>query len=136
MEAIDAKQTPTTKKAFLTNQELCKAVEKYCGYNEATYTYSQCCYPQEAEEFAQTYGYPINQWDVSSLQNFALVFNNMDTFSEDISSWNVSNATSMNAMFMDASSVNHDLSSWNVSNVTNMNRMFCYARSFNQDFSS
>jgi surface protein len=135
-EAIDAKQTPTTKKAFSTNQELRKAVEKYCGYNEATDSYSQCCSPRVAEEFAQTYGYPINQWDVSSLQDFSFVFDNMDTFNEDISSWNVSNATSMYAMFIYASSFNQDMSSWNVSNVTNMNRMFGYAKAFNQDLSS
>jgi hypothetical protein len=31
-EAVDAKQTSTTSKAFLTTQELCEAVQKYCGY--------------------------------------------------------------------------------------------------------
>jgi hypothetical protein len=33
--AIDAKRTASSRKAFMTNQELCEAVKKYCGYNEA-----------------------------------------------------------------------------------------------------
>jgi hypothetical protein len=46
--------------------------------------YLQCDH-QEAEEIAQTYGYPINKcWDVSTLQNFAGIFCNVNTFKEDI----------------------------------------------------
>jgi hypothetical protein len=94
-EAIDTKQTSTTQKAFSTNQELCQAVLKYCGYpyhkeeddgddnedryNLRTRSYSQCD-PQEAEEFAQMYGYPINKWDVSNLQDFSNIFISVDTF--------------------------------------------------------
>jgi hypothetical protein len=55
-KAIAAKQTSTMRKAFLANPELCQAVKKYCGYNKATNSYSQCD-PQDTEEFAQTYGY-------------------------------------------------------------------------------
>jgi hypothetical protein len=66
-DAIDAKQT----KAFSTNQELRQAVQKYCGYNEATHSFSEHCYPQDIEEIAQTYGYPIKKWDVSSVRDFS-----------------------------------------------------------------
>jgi surface protein len=121
-QAINAKPT----KAFSTNEELCEAVKKYTGQ----------CSPQEAEEFAQTYGYPINQWDVSAVQDFQDVFSHADTFNEDISSWNVSNVTDMSWMFFKASSFNQDLSSWNVSKVTDMKSMFGGASSFNQDLSS
>jgi surface protein len=92
--AMDDKQTM----AFSTNRELRDVVNKYCGYNQATNSYSQSN-PHDAEEIAQTYGYPINKWDVSTLQNFAFIFLNADTFNEDISSWNVSNATRMSGMF-------------------------------------
>jgi surface protein len=133
-DAIDAKQT----KAFLTNQELRQAVQKYCGYNKATrsFWYNEHCNPQEAEEIAQTYGYPINKWDVSNLQDLSYIFYYVDTFNEDISLWNVSNATTMKLMFDGAKAFNQDLSSWNVSNVTNMNWMFAGAEAFNQDLSS
>jgi surface protein len=131
-EAIDAKRT----KAFSTTQELCQAVRKYCGSSQATHSYTGQCSPQEAEEFAQTYGYPINKWDVSTLQDFDDIFYKAETFNEDISSWNVSNATTMSEMFSGARSFNQDLSSWNMYNVTNMRCMFEGASSFNQDLSS
>jgi surface protein len=139
-EAIDAKRT----KAFSTNKELCQAVRKYCGYiaheeddsDNDDGNYTGQCSPQVAEEFAQTYGYPINKWDVSAVQNFDGIFDKVDTFNEDISSWNVSNVTNMSGMFSGARSFNQDLSSWNVSNVTCMRWMFGGASSFNQDLSS
>jgi hypothetical protein len=89
-EAIDAKQAATTRKAFSTFEELRQAVGKYCGYIEGTTFYSRCN-PQEAEEFAKTYGYPINKWDVSKLNDSAVSFHLLRTFNDDISSWNVSN---------------------------------------------
>jgi surface protein len=130
--AIDAKQT----KAFSTKQELRQAVLTYCGYNEATQRYHQHCDPQDAEEFAQTYGYPINKWDVSCVQDLSKTFYHVCTFNEDISLWNVSNVTDMSWMFYYATAFNQDLSSWNVSNVMTMDRMFCHAKAFNQDLSS
>jgi surface protein len=133
-EAIDAKQTPTTRKAFSTNQELCQAVEKYCGYSQATRSYSQCN-PQDAEEIAQTYGYPINKWNVSNLQKFDYIFFNLHTFNENISLWNVSHATTMTGMFCRARAFNQDLSSWNVQNVQSMFGMFDGASTFNQNLS-
>jgi surface protein len=135
-EAIDAKRTASSRKSFTTNQELCEAVKKYCGYNQDTHSYSQCFDPQDAEEIAQTYGYPINKWDVSTVQDFSLVFFNMVTFNEDISSWNVSNATTMDAMFSWAKTFHQDLSPWNVSNVTDASFMFSSASSFNQNLST
>jgi surface protein len=130
-DAIDAKQTKT----FSTNQELRQAFKKYYGYNEATQTHSQHCDPQDAEEIAETYGYPINKWDVSSVQDLSNIFHHVDTFNEDISLWNVSNVKDMHSMFCGAKDFNQDLSSWNLSNVTNMSNMFCNANAFNQDLS-
>jgi surface protein len=134
-EAIDAKQTLALKKVFSTNEELRQAVEKYCGYDEATDSYSQCT-PHDAEEIVQTYGYPMNKWNVSTLQDFSYIFHKADTFNEDISSWNVSNAITMNRMFYGASAFDQDLSLWNVSNVTDMWSMFECAFSFNGNISN
>jgi surface protein len=140
--AIDAMRTITTRKAFSTKEELREAVKKYGGYNETAVSHSQQrvyswshCNPQEAEEIAQTYGYPINKWDVSNLKDFSGIFFIADTFNEDISSWNVSNATTMHAMFHTAGSFNQDLSLWNVSNVEDMTFMFSGASSFNHSLS-
>jgi surface protein len=134
-EAINAKQTSTTQKAFSTNQELRQAVLKYCGYDDDTTSYLQCD-PQAIEEIAQTYGYPINKWDVSNLQDLSFIFCDVQAFNEDISSWNVSNATRMVGMFAFASDFNQDLSCWIVSNVTNMANMFVFANAFNHNLSS
>jgi surface protein len=132
-KAVDAKPLTSTrtKKAFSTQQELRQAVKKYCGYHQVTNSYSQQCDPHDAEEFAQTYGYPINKWDVSNLINLEYIFLNVDTFNEDISSWTVSKATTMKQMFSRANAFNQDLSSWNVSNVTDMSMMFDGAHVFN-----
>jgi surface protein len=132
--AVNAKQqTSTTKKAFSTQEELRHAVKQYCGYHQITNSYSGTCHPHEAEEIAQTYGYPINKWDVSKLHDLEYIFLNVNTFNEDISSWNVSKATTMKQMFSRATTFNQDLSSWNVSNVTNMSMMFDVADAFNNN---
>jgi surface protein len=133
-EAIDAKQPSTTQKAFSTNEELRQAVRKYCGYDN-TKSYLQCD-PKAMEEIAQTYGYPINKWDVSNVEDLSYIFYNLYIFDEDISSWNVSNATTMRGIFCKARAFNQSLSSWYVSNVTDMSFMFRDASSFSQDLSS
>jgi surface protein len=122
--AIDAKQTSATKKAVMTNTELREAVTRYCSGN-----------PDVKEEIAQTYGWPINKWDVSNLKVFSQAFASRSTFNEDISSWDVSHATTMVGMFSGASAFNRDISNWNVSNVRDMQDMFFDATSFNQNLS-
>jgi surface protein len=112
-------EPPLRESLFSTNHELCQAVKKYCGYNKDTIACWQCD-PQEAEAFAQTYGYPINKWDISALEGFSFVFIYTSSVNEDISSWNVSKATTMCAMFSGAKAFNQDLSSWYMRNVTNM----------------
>jgi surface protein len=135
-DAIDAKRTSTTRKAFSSNQELLEVVKKYCGYTEDTFSCSLQCDPQDAEEIATTYAWPSNKWDVSNLQIFGGIFSRMDTFNEDMSFWNVSRATTMSSMFQYATAFNHDLSSWNVSNVTDMEHMLCGATALNGKVSS
>jgi surface protein len=119
-DAIDDKRTETTRMVFRTSDELKDTVKKYCGYNENTSEYSQWCSREDAEEIARTYGWPINKWDVSNVQDLSRIFYKNLGFNEDISSWNTSNATSMESMFAHARSFNQNLSRWDTSNVTSM----------------
>ena len=51
---------------------------------------------------------------------------------QPLNNWNVSNVEDMNNMFNGASSFNQPLDNWDVSNVRNMTEMFLDASSFNQ----
>eukprot|EP00978_Attheya_sp_CCMP212_P030960 scaffold115598_cov36-Attheya_sp.AAC.2 len=119
------RQKASTPKAFQSNRELKEAVDKYSKYNLV-----------DTEEFAQTYGWPIDRWDVANVEDFSQLFSLKLSFNENIASWDVSNATNMAWMFYCAPNFNQDLSSWNVSNVKNMADMFYGASKFNQDLSS
>ena len=144
-EAIDAKRT----KAFETNKELTDAVDKYCGYRDCDHPIF-CGNPHIrptqwitwphydavlAEEFASTYGYPMNKWDVSNVEDFSNIFSGYLFFDEDISSWDVSRGTTMEGMFFYCGTFNQNISKWDVSNVTNMKSMFEMCLSFNQNLS-
>jgi surface protein len=77
----------------------------------------------------------INSWDMSGVQNTALMFFNTK-FNSDISNWDMSNVDTMNLMFAINAEFNQNINGWDVSNVTNMSSMFFSATSFNQDISS
>jgi surface protein len=112
-------------KAFQSDEELDKAVAKYTKYNIV-----------DADEFAETYGWPIDRWDVSNIQSFCCLFSGKSSFNENIGSWNTSNVTNMTGMFQYAQSFNQDISSWNTSIVRTIYCMFFDAQSFDQDISS
>jgi hypothetical protein len=65
-DVIDAKRT----QAFLTNQELSDAVEKYLHRYDQRDPRDQERQAENCEEIAQTYGWPIGKWDVSRLTDF------------------------------------------------------------------
>eukprot|EP00978_Attheya_sp_CCMP212_P045243 scaffold338852_cov63-Attheya_sp.AAC.1 len=119
---IDQKE-PVPRKAFETTVELRSVIKRYTV-------------GADAEALASTYGWPIDKWDVSRIQDFSHAFANRDGFNDVIGSWDVSNATRMGDMFSHASSFNQDLSSWDTSYVADMPNMFSCASSFNQDLSS
>eukprot|EP00978_Attheya_sp_CCMP212_P005785 scaffold12903_cov32-Attheya_sp.AAC.1 len=100
-------------------------LSKYTRYNAS-----------DADTFATSYGWPIDSWDVSRIQDFSSVFTGQMNFNETINSWNTANVTNMSGMFCCGISFNQDLPSWNTANVTNMSAMFGCAASFNQDLSS
>ena len=112
-------------KAFQSDEELDKAVAKYTKYNIV-----------DADEFAETYGWPMDRWDVSNIHDLTYVFDGKVLFNEKISSWNTSNVTHMSFMFHDTRSFDQNVSSWNTLNVINMYAMFDHSQSFNQDISS
>jgi hypothetical protein len=80
---------------FQSNQELRDTICTYC----------RCRAASAMEGVAVTYGYPIDTWDVSQIENMNGVFDctsefkNMSTFNEYIGSWDVSNVTDMSYMF-------------------------------------
>eukprot|EP00978_Attheya_sp_CCMP212_P015371 scaffold39659_cov52-Attheya_sp.AAC.4 len=116
------RERESTPKPFQSRDKLKEAVDKYTKYNL-----------DDAEEFAETYGWPIGRWDVSNIQDFSFLFYEKSSFNENIGSWDVSSATSMSHMFHGATAFNQDISSWNTSNVQNMNCMFYHATHFNRD---
>lgn len=73
---------------------------------------------------------PIEQWDVSRVENFDTMFcggsswsvegacsSNRQDVRFDLSRWDVSSATSMSGMFYGAEEMDFDVSRWNVQNV-------------------
>ena len=78
----------------------------------------------------------ISAWDVSSVTDMGLMFNNASDFNQDIGSWVVDSVTVMKGTFDGASSFNQDISSWNVSSVTDMSVMFARTVAFNQPIGS
>jgi hypothetical protein len=92
-------QKAPTPQAFQSSEELRKAVKKYTKYNIV-----------DADEFAETHGWPIGRWDVSNIRCFGNVFESEASFNENISSWDVSSATSMWCMFNGARSFDQDVS--------------------------
>ena len=102
------------------NDTLRKAVQLWCD---------------DQEQAIGIYG-PINEWDVSQVNNMSRLFLRKQNFNSNIGNWDTSNVTNMMGMFSEASSFNQDISNWDTSRVTNMNAMFSEASSFNQDISN
>jgi surface protein len=78
----------------------------------------------------------LNNWDVSSVTNFAGCFFRAREFNGDITNWDVSSATLFNDMFDDAERFNQNISNWDVSNVNTFKEMFQSADDFNQPIGS
>lgn len=90
-------------------------------------------------EVCLRYGYPIGQWDVSSVRDFSSVFDVDRTngasryFNDDISAWDTSEATTMEEMFHGAEFFNQPIGkAWDVSKLVSMRDMFEGARQFNR----
>jgi hypothetical protein len=113
------------QKNFESNAELRAAVRKYCGHSF-----------QGVEEAAVTYGYPINNWKVHKVSDFAHVFEDCNEFNEYIGSWDVSSAKTLHGMFQNACCFNQPLEAWDTSQVEDMSYVFCEATKFNKSLAN
>ncbi|CAJ1961994.1 unnamed protein product [Cylindrotheca closterium] len=87
----------------------------------------------ETFRLARAFNQDLSSWDVSSVTEMVLMFEEASAFNADISSWDVSSVTNMSEMFKGAASFNQDLSSWDVSSVASLRVLFREASSFNQN---
>lgn len=105
------------KEQFKTTKELRNAVLNYTNSDIIT-----------------EYG-KIQDWDVSQITDFSLLFDSCHDFNDDISNWDVSNATNMQGMFLCANKFNPQSGSgiglWDTSNIKTMQSMFFRALEFN-----
>ena len=60
------------------------------------------------------------------------MFSEASSFNQPLNDWNVSNVQNMFCMFNEAKSFNQPLDKWDISNVKDMAYMFCEATSFRQ----
>jgi hypothetical protein len=81
----------------------------------------------EAVKFDQ----PLNDWDVSNVNNMNAMFMEAITFDQPLNQWDVSNVVDMQNMFYLTTYFNQDLDLWTPNKVTTFTSMFCGAESFN-----
>lgn len=113
--------TSSDPKCFASSEELRQAVDQYQGadhYDSA---------------LANAYGWPMNAWCVSHIQDFSNLFQNHRYWDESLAEWDVSHATDLSGMFQNCHWLNNnqDFGMWDTSNVRTMARMFAAARNFN-----
>lgn len=111
----------TSHKPFESTEELRKAVSQYVDKNHYDV------------ELAETYGWPLSNWNVSLITDFSEVFAH-SSINEDLGEWDVGQATSMAKMFWHNDAFESGgIWRWDVSKVTTMERMFLGASKFNGD---
>lgn len=89
---------------------------------------------KELKTIIQEKKIPLDNIDVSLIEDFTFLFRAIDEINGNIKEWNTSNVTNMSFMFYE-SGLNEDISSWDTSSVKFMSSMF-QKSSFNQDISS
>ena len=83
---------------------------------------------------------PLNEWDVSHIEDMNGMFIECSSFNQPLNKWDVSNVKDMSYMFYYCLRFNQPLESWDVSQCPDMSNMFCNymyamfrgAKSFNQ----
>ena len=128
ISALEEKKKPSAG-IFKTKKQLKVATDKLitCKYIKFD--------PKLAEEIARDYGWIMNLWDVSEIEDFSWLFAFKEKFNEDISMWNVGNGRDFRAMFLNAKAFKGDLSRWNLESATALDQMFAGASSFCSDLS-
>ena len=72
---------------------------------------------------------PLNNWDVSNVNNMSWMFSDCHDFNQPLESWDVSNVSDMSYMFKEALLFKEgnnffSIAGWNVSNVIKNRHMF------------
>lgn len=78
-----------------------------------------------------TVWFPLQNWDVSNVQDFTGMFQNTSAFNSPIGDWNMSAATDLSYMFAGTDTFSQNLSNWDTSNVRRMVGTFAETHSFN-----
>ena len=79
-----------------------------------------------------TFNDDVSSWDVSSVTNMKLIFDDARVFNQAITAWDVSSVTNMHGMFALAYAFDQALAAWDVSRVIDTGGMFQQATAFNQ----
>ena len=72
---------------------------------------------------ASAFNQPLDNWDVSNVENMFAMFYEARQFNQDLNSWDLARVVVLVAMFSGASSFDQCLSSW-ASSTANKNDMF------------
>jgi len=84
---------------------------------------------------ATSFNQPLEQWDVSSVNDMSWMFEGATLFNQPLEQWDVSSVSDMRGMFWAATSFNQPLEQWDVSNAKNMDSMFNGATSLSKQLS-
>lgn len=78
----------------------------------------------------------INDWNVSTIEDFYGAFSSCYNFNNSLNNWDVSNAMDMTYMFLNCYKFNQNINNWDVSKVNSFSHMFNNANSFNQNLNA
>lgn len=124
-------ETDIILKCFVDGTELKSTLESYFEGDDDT-----------VSMIKKEYGWPMNDWCVSYVEDFSYLFSHertnglYESFNEDLSNWNTFSAINMSHMFHGLKIFNSELTNWDVSKVTDLQGMFSGAEQFNQDISN
>jgi surface protein len=65
----------------------------------------------------ESFNQPLNDWDVSNVNDMEQMFYWCKKFNQPLNDWNVSNVTDMSWMFYKCEKFNQDLSNWDTSKL-------------------
>jgi surface protein len=77
-------------------------------------------------------GYPIGDWDTSSVTNMHSLFAEAAHFDQPIGDWDTSSVTNMHSLFQGAARFDQPIGDWDTSSVTDMFALFAEAARFDQ----
>jgi surface protein len=108
----------------MTSESLRVAVEA-CAAESATF---DC----PAAERCNAAGYPIGEWNTSSVTDMGHLFKWAARFDQPIGEWDTSSVTNMDYLFYQAARFDQPIGAWDTSSVTTMGGLFEGAARFDQ----